>query len=146
MNVESVRRQLEAIQDADPEGLLRPEAVVKAAKGANHPLHSHFEWDDKKAGAKYRLSQARQLIVRVKVISEATAPAAPVFVSLINDRSKTGGGYRQTATVLKNADLIEQLRTTALIELRGWVRRHRMLNELTGAVAAAAGLELPEAE
>lgn len=55
-----LRTELMAIR-AD-NGRLTPAAVVAAATAENHPLHDRFEWDDKVAGHRYRLSQARDLI------------------------------------------------------------------------------------
>lgn len=46
----------------DSEGRLTPEAVVKAARKPESPLHSHFEWDNGKAAFNYRIVQARTLI------------------------------------------------------------------------------------
>lgn len=48
-------------------GRLTPEMVVGKARDPNHPLHAHFEWDDVKAGDKYRLDQARNLIRTIKL-------------------------------------------------------------------------------
>lgn len=48
-------------------GRLTPPIVLDAAKAEDHPLHSHFEWDDTVAGHRYRLAQAQQLLVRAKV-------------------------------------------------------------------------------
>lgn len=61
----AVRAAIVALEDS--EGRLTPEGVVKAAARADSPLHSHFEWDDSKAGHAYRLQQARQLIRSVQV-------------------------------------------------------------------------------
>lgn len=36
-------------------GRLTPGAVVSAARSQNHPLHPHFEWDDRVAAEAYRL-------------------------------------------------------------------------------------------
>lgn len=49
-------------------GRLTPELVVDAAKDKKSPLHSQFEWDDKKAGHQYRIEQARTLIRSVQVV------------------------------------------------------------------------------
>jgi hypothetical protein len=46
-----------------------PEGVVEAARAETSPLHGFFEWDDNIAGEKYRLGQARDLIVRVGPIT-----------------------------------------------------------------------------
>jgi hypothetical protein len=64
---------------------LTPEAVVRVAKDPDNPLHSWFEWDDAKAGHQHRISQARVLIKRVKIVTPAGS-RTPKYVSVeIND-------------------------------------------------------------
>jgi len=46
----------------DNGGELTAPILVETAKEVTHPLHPFFEWDDKLAGNKHRLSQARALI------------------------------------------------------------------------------------
>lgn len=43
-------------------GRLSREIVTAEAAEREHPLHIHFEWDDKIAGHQYRLIQAERLI------------------------------------------------------------------------------------
>jgi len=52
------------------DGHLTPESVVTEAKPKTSPLHDAFEWDDKTAGHKHRLTQAQHLIqtFRVKIL------------------------------------------------------------------------------
>ncbi len=54
---------IEALNDVrDKRGLLTPEVVVEEATSPDHPLHTHFEWDDSIAGHKFRLQQAGNLL------------------------------------------------------------------------------------
>ncbi len=71
--------QLEKIDST--ENGLTPEAVVRVASDPDNPLHSQFEWDDKKAGHMHRLQQARSLIKRVKIITPA-GNLTPKYVSV----------------------------------------------------------------
>lgn len=48
-------------------GRLTPENVIEEATDENSPLHDHFTWNDKLAGEKLRLIEARTLIRRVKI-------------------------------------------------------------------------------
>lgn len=57
--------ELKALEDR--RGRLTPQQVVETAEPDNSPLHGFFEWDDAKAGAAYRIEQARELIRRVKI-------------------------------------------------------------------------------
>lgn len=44
-----------------------PQILVKEAAKEKSPLHNCFEWDDQKAGEKFRLHQARKLIASLTV-------------------------------------------------------------------------------
>ena len=50
------------------EGGISPEALVKVSRSARAKTHSMFEWDDDKAGERYRLEQARLAIRSVSVV------------------------------------------------------------------------------
>lgn len=67
----SLREHLQAIYDQ--RGVLTPALVVDEARPKAHPLHGHFEWNDKVAGEAWRRQQAHELIRSVKVVyREAT--------------------------------------------------------------------------
>lgn len=48
-------------------GGLVPAAVVDHARDAASPLHRYFEWDDERAGEKWREQQAREMIQSVVI-------------------------------------------------------------------------------
>lgn len=50
-------------------GQLTPTEVMKEARRASSILHRYFEWDNRKAGEKFRLEQARVLITSIVTIS-----------------------------------------------------------------------------
>ena len=62
----SIREHLEA--HYAEHGELDPAKIVQVAKKVAHPLHTYFEWDDKKAGHQYRLIQAEHHIRSVTVV------------------------------------------------------------------------------
>ena len=76
--------QLEALKEIAKRdgGLLRPAAVVDAARDEKSPLHGAFEWDDTEAAQKYRLLQAQSLIRSFKVEIERNGQThtVPVFI------------------------------------------------------------------
>lgn len=141
MDQDKVRRALEQITARDPEHVLRPQAVVDAARAPGHPLHPYFTWDNPRAAEQYRLDQARRLIQHVYVVNvEAMQPGPiPVYVSLMEDRAHPGGGYRRLEEVLANAPQREALRRMALRELQSWTQRYMMLTDLVERVSQAAG-------
>lgn len=61
----NLRQELEAIRGKA--GVLTPRAVLAEARKPKHPLHSRFEWDDSVAAERYRLEQAHELIVSVRI-------------------------------------------------------------------------------
>ena len=46
-------------------GGVTPDRVVAAASEETSAMHDQFEWDDSVAGAKWRIEQARELIVQI---------------------------------------------------------------------------------
>jgi predicted MarR family transcription regulator len=116
------------------DGVLLPEAVVEAAKPADSPLHSRFEWNNAKAGHSYRLWQARHLIrVCVETLPQTKEPVE-VFVSLTSDRKE--GGYRVQTEVLNDREMRRQLLADALAELRCFAAKYARLKQLAKVMCA----------
>lgn len=61
-----VRQALDAVRERH--GALTPQAVVNDARPDDAPLHDRFEWDDRVAGERYRVEQARELIRSVRIV------------------------------------------------------------------------------
>lgn len=137
----AVSTELAKIAGESEEGLVTAQSVVDTARHPDNPMHKHFIWDDEKASESYRLMQARQLIRWVKVTSPNNGKTSvQKYVSLMADRKREGGGYRETAKVVNNKKLRAELEDTAKTELASWVRRHAVLTELCERVKAAAGI------
>jgi hypothetical protein len=136
MKREEIIGELEKIRRED-DGILRPERVVEVATDPGHPLHQQFEWDDTIAGQQWRLQQARHMINVCVTIIPKTETANDVYVSLVSDRTKAGGGYRTMVDVLSKKELREQLLGQALTELDEMERKYHELKELAGVFAAA---------
>jgi hypothetical protein len=132
---EIAKAELFRLQKLNRKRKLLPVAVVNAAKDANSPLHGYFEWNDGKAADQYRLSQARQLIASVTIISDGET-SYPAFVSLSIDRLT--GGYRATSDVLADDDLRRELLSTAMGELNAMKDRYRRISELASVIQGAA--------
>lgn len=123
--------ELERIRSEDPDDMLRPEAVVEAAKKRNSPLHDYFTWDDDEAAKRYRLIQARQLIRVAVTVLPRSDKKTRAYVSLSKDRSNMGGigGYRHLDEVLASAALRKELMFDAARELRAFRRKFNRLTE-----------------
>ncbi len=69
-----IRAELQKIYDAHKK-LTAPIVVNEVeTKGKAHPLWSHFEWNDKIAGPKYREIQAQHLIRSVRITYAKATP------------------------------------------------------------------------
>ena len=77
----AVRDEIQRIADHH-NGRITPEQVVESASHPTSPLHDLFEWDNKQAGHKYRLGQARAIIrsMTVKVTVESRKVSTVAFV------------------------------------------------------------------
>lgn len=130
---EQISYELKRIADNN-KGVLRPKKVVEIAKNPKNILHNCFEWDNSKAGAAYRLWQARQLIsVHVEYITSTNEPSR-VFVSLSKDR--ISGGYRQIIDVLQDKNLRKMMLQDALREMEYFTQKYQQLVELRDVFVA----------
>jgi hypothetical protein len=90
-------------------GRLEAAEVVKAARAPSSPLHTYFEWDDKKAAAAHRIGQARDLIRRVQIDVIVEPGSEPIRVrAYVAERDVTGaavpGAYLDTTATFGSAD------------------------------------------
>ena len=89
---------------------LSPSIIVQSAKRKKSPLHNLFDWDDTEASQKWRLHQARILIVNAKITVVKNNPTTiKAFVSL---RDKEERKYMHTAQVMEDKALQLQLFTS----------------------------------
>lgn len=126
----TVQRALENIQKR--KGILNPKDVVDEARNPKSPLHSCFEWNDSKAAERYRLEQARELIMKVTVIrpdNYGQAVTVRAYQSLPGDRTN-GGGYRHVDAVLGNEEMRRDMLRQALRDLRSFRNKYAALKSL----------------
>lgn len=64
--VHVISQELQSLAAANNNDLT-PRMVLDAARPAEAPLHNLFEWDNKKASEKWRLHQARHLIIELRI-------------------------------------------------------------------------------
>lgn len=138
----AVRRVMNEIKASNLEGLLVPEEVVSAAAAEDSPIHGYFTWDNDEASHQWRLHEARALIRHVEVIFPDDKQETPVpkYVSLMSDRRRKGGGYRETGDVLNNKELLAELEATAKKDIDGVLKRYEVLKALCVKVRQAAGI------
>ena len=137
-----IQRELRRIAKENG-GILKPEAVVDAARPEDSPLHGRFCWADDEAARLYRIFQARQLIrVSVQVVTGKGEKEYVVraFVSLSPDREEDGGGYRLITTVMGDADMRAQMLSDALSEMELFAEKYGTLTELAEVFVVAASV------
>jgi len=119
-------------------GVLRPVDVVLFAKNEKTALHKIFVWDDTRAAHLYRLQQARYTIriVVEQIEGIETDRDVKIFVSMMDDRQKKGGGYRNLRGVLSDDEMRETMLAEALDELNIFRRKYAGLTKLAAVFAA----------
>jgi hypothetical protein len=134
--------ELERIRDENG-GQLRPEGVVEAARDPGSPLHDCFEWDDTRAGEKFRRIQASALIrsIRVLVVQEDADTGEQVkepvryFLNVIPEASDSRA-YLPRTVVASTPSLFNQALNDCISYLRAAESRlaelRAMRKELNG--------------
>ena len=79
---------IEEIESRD--GSVTREAFLDASRPDDSPTHSMFEWDDAIAAEKWRLDEARKIIVALQVTyedeSEFGTRSTPAFINIKSER------------------------------------------------------------
>jgi hypothetical protein len=128
---QTVGEILEQIREQNG-GLLQPRHVVKAAAPANHPLHRYFEWDDRKAAAKWRHKQAQSLInhVYIEMPDDPEADATIAYVS-IGEHKQDGRYFVSAQDAMVDPEMRQQVLGEAMQSIQAWRRRYQALTELS---------------
>jgi hypothetical protein len=116
------------------QGRVTPQMVVDEARSESSPLHDFFDWNQKAAAEKWRLSQAAQLIRSVDVIVELSdrAPITTRAFVTFGDNE----GYRTTESVLGSDNDRARLVAQAKREMWAWQQKYQDLHELAGIFEA----------
>lgn len=108
--------------------------VLKEARKASSPLHSVFEWDDKKAAHHFRLGQAGDLI-RAVVVMDDTKPGAPPVRAFVNVGIDDDRGYTSVIAAMSDTVMRAQVISRAWKELEDWRKRYEGLLEFSQVFA-----------
>ena len=106
---QAVGDELERLREAGP---ITPRSVVDAARDEASPLHGAFEWDDTEAADRYRLQQARVLIVSVRIVNGPVQAPVPAYVSVRTP--EVGREYVPTVEALSD----EQIQARVLDDIK----------------------------
>ena len=109
-------------------GNLTAEIVLNEAKRKKSPLHDYFEWDDSTAAHKWRMHQARQLIISVKVETHENEPTKTRYF-IHNGSADEDAGYDTIDMIVNDPDLMEKTLRRFQQDARNWIDRIRGLGE-----------------
>ncbi len=110
-------------------GIVKPIDLVDEARPQTSKLHHLFEWDDNKAGDKYRLMQARVILTTVKVEYDGEKKEEYFNVKVDNNR-----GYVSRDIMMSNDDMHKQVIKYAAGQLKHWQDTYADLSELKGVI------------
>lgn len=115
--------------------------IVAAARAHNHPLHSCFDWNVRRAAESHWVNEAGRLIrnLRVTFIREPARhlPIRALFRVTV-DGERTWAAH---SVVLSEADLHAQVARQILGELRAFLNKYQVFLIASGAEAQALALE-----
>ena len=123
-------------------GDLSPADVVEAARDKKSPVHSYFEWDDSIAAEKWRIEQARQLIIAVEVTwkepegpreVEVKVHSGPAFVNV----ERNGTGYQSFREMIRTPEGRAKVMQRALEDLLAIQERYDVIANELGTVRSA---------
>ncbi len=121
--------RLERIATAH-KGRLTAESVVKDAAAPSSPLHGFFEWDDKVAGHRYRLDQARELIRSVRIEVEVDSRVIPT-IKYVRDQTQEQG-YVEVTSLRTDNDLARETMRAELSRVISLLERARGIAAVLG--------------
>lgn len=127
----------ETLEAIERKGIaLTPERLVEVASPPDSPIHHLFTWDDKDAADAWRRSEARKLIRHLEVVVDDRGREVKTrsFVSLTMEPSvpeaepdKNNRHYVRVSDMHQDPVAREQVKQTALVQLRNWVARYKNL-------------------
>lgn len=115
-------------------GFITPKIVLDDARKSNSPLNDYFEWNNRIASEKWRLTQASYLIRSITItIMHEDKPQVRHFFSVraTDDMdTKEAKVYVTLDTIMNDEQKRREVVAYALRELRGWTERYSQYSEL----------------
>ena len=111
------------------EGKVTPKALVDYARAKDSPIHYLFEWDDEKAAEEYRLWQARELIVTVKIEDRGQEMQVYHNIKVADDQ-----GYYHLEDIKKDKSLLSEVIKNAIKQLEYWQAKYETYSSLMAVI------------
>jgi len=134
VSAEIANKELNRLLDAHG-GKLQKEHIVDAAASPASPLHSCFEWDDRKAAVSYRRHRAKNLLaclVSVKLVEGGVIQSR----SFVHVEKAGEGYYTTTARALSQEETRDYLINKAMNDMISIRNKWRNLVALSEVVEA----------
>lgn len=107
--------------------------VVQDARPVGSPLHRYFEWNNTKAAAAYRETQAREMLRCVIVVEDDKDEGTRGFHAVVVEGERR---YVPQTIVFNTPSLREQVIEEARQEVRAWQNRYKRYKFMASAVDA----------
>lgn len=114
------------VADEIGENKITPLELVEKAKDENSELHKCFEWNNDVAAEKYRLQQARAIIVNLVYVPRAKEEQPVRCFQITTEKSV----YEPTKRFLVQENQYQSLLARAKAELESFRKRYETLTEL----------------
>lgn len=137
-----VGEELEKIEKRD--GEITRAAVVEAARPKDSLMHSLFEWNNTKAGEKWREYQAGQILHALVVVPEDHSETKGRAFLNIEYGTQPGqkGRFINTVDALTNEDTKGIVLNNALRELESFKMKYQTLEELAEIFSAIENVKI----
>ena len=114
------------VADEIGENSITPQEVLEKAKDESLELHKCFEWDNNAAAEKYRLQQARAIIINLVYVPKGKEEQPVRCFQITAEKSV----YQPTKRFLVQENQYQQLLARAKAELESFRRRYETVTEL----------------
>lgn len=114
------------VADEIGENSITPKELLEKAKDENSELHKCFEWDNNVAAEKYRLQQARAIIINLVYVQKDKEEQPVRCFQITTEKSV----YQPTRQFLVQENEYQSLLARAKAELESFKKRYATLTEL----------------
>lgn len=111
---------------------ITPQEVLEKARDKNSELHKCFEWDNNVAAEKYRLQQARAIIINLVYVAKEKEEQPVRCYQITTEKSV----YQPTKQFLVQKNEYQSLLARAKAELESFKKRYARLAELEAVFEA----------
>lgn len=128
-DAQAIGEALEVVRERNG-GFLDPASVVDAAREEGSPLHSNFIWEDSIAAAHYRQQQASVLVCSITTTYPETQGKATRYYVHVQPSPQEEAKYFPVHVAMKDEFMREKLLSSALKEMRSFMKKYETLEEL----------------